>query len=165
MSDAFYTQLAVWSQVAGSLVFIVFVIWIWNKYITPAVLASRDRKNAELAEAEKRRDAAADEVQLAQRELTNSASEVETIRARAVADAQAYRARLLVEAETEGQRVVRNAGGELARGRMAARETLREELVAKALEIARNSARDLDADTNRRLVGEVVASLERGSDA
>jgi F0F1-type ATP synthase membrane subunit b/b' len=163
MSDAFYTQVAVWSQILGSVAFILVLIWLWNKYLTPAVIASRDRKNAELADAEKRRDAAAEEVEVAQREVAATKGEVEAIRSRAARDADQFRARVLAEAQAEGDRLVRNAGGELARGRYAARETLREELVAKALEIARTSASGLGPDANRHLVGEVVESLERGS--
>jgi F0F1-type ATP synthase membrane subunit b/b' len=165
MNDNFYAQLAIWSQIAGSIAFIAVLVWLWIKFLTPAVVASRDRKNAELAEAEKRRDTAAEEVQVAQRELATSGTEVDAIRARAVGDGAQYREHIVADAVSEGDRLVRNARGELARGRLAAREILRDELVAKALEIARGSARDLGPDTNRRLVGEAVESLERGGAA
>src|SRR5580704_11718982 len=48
MSDNFYAQLAIWSQIAGSIAFIAVLVWLWIKFLTPAVVASRDRKNAEL---------------------------------------------------------------------------------------------------------------------
>ncbi len=161
MSADFYTRLAVWSQIAASVLFSAVMVYLWVKFVAPAVVAARDRKNAELLESERRRDAAKEEVAVAERELAQTAQEVDAIAARAARDAAAIHERILTEAKAEGERLVRNAEGELDRGRIAARETLRAELVAKALEIARGGARSLGDDVSRRLVGEVVDSLER----
>jgi F0F1-type ATP synthase membrane subunit b/b' len=58
---------------------------------------------------------------------------------------------------------VRNAEGELARARMAAREQLREALATKALEIARTSANmRIDTTTNAHLVQEFIEQVSRG---
>jgi hypothetical protein len=46
---------------------------------------------------------------------------------------------------------------------MEARERLSEELLTRALEIARESARNVGAETERRLVDDVVSSLESTS--
>jgi F0F1-type ATP synthase membrane subunit b/b' len=154
--------LARWSQILGSLAFIAVVIWLWIRFLAPAVVASRDRKNAELADAERRRDETKEEIDVARRELASATSEAQAIRSRGERDAQALSERVLAEAKAEGERQVRNAGGELERSRSAAREALRAELIAKALEIARASAANIDENTNRRLIGDVVETLERG---
>ena len=66
------------------------------------------------------------------------------------------------DAIRDGERQFHNAEGQLQFGRAAARETLRLELIAKALDIARESASRLGDDVDRRLTGDVVESLERG---
>jgi len=162
MSDQQYANLAVWSQILGAFAFLVVFVWVWMRFLAPAVVASRDRKNAELAEAESARDAAKEEIDVAQRELAVAASEAQAIRSRGHGDAKELQERILADAIREGERLVHNAEGELERGRRAARETLRLELIAKALEIARESAARLGDDANRRLVGDVVETLERG---
>lgn len=163
MSDAFYEQLSTWSQVAASLLFIVVIIYLWRKYIAPAVIASQVRKNAELAESEARRNAARAETEVAQAEIATAENDARAIRARAEADATRTRERILAEAKAEGERLVHNAEGELERGRAAARERLRDELLEKALQIAREASAHLLDSVNRRLVGEAVDTAERGS--
>jgi F-type H+-transporting ATPase subunit b len=160
MSEAFYEQVALWSQVLGAVAFLAVVVWGWFRFVTPAVIAARDQKNAELLEAEKRRDAARAEVEVAHRELAAAAADVAAIRARAEHDVALLRERTLTEAKGEGERVVHNAEGELERSRLAARERLREELLARALDIARESAKHVGAETERRLMSDVISSLE-----
>ena len=162
MSESFYQSLAVWSQVLGSIAFVVVLVWLWIRFVNPAVVASQERKNAELAEAEKRRDETKEEVEVAQREVLAADGDVASIRERAQLDAQRVHQRILAEARAEGQRVVRNAQGEMERRRTAARERLRAELFEKAIAIAREAAGRLDDATNERLVGEVVETIERG---
>jgi F0F1-type ATP synthase membrane subunit b/b' len=163
MNGAFYAQLAIWSDIASAVIFLAVLVWLWVKYLTPAIIASRDRKNAELLETVQRRDAVKAEVEVARRELGTAEGEVTAIRARAGHDSARLRERTVSEAAAEGERVVRNAEGELGRGRLAARERLRDELLARALEIARESAKKLGEGPDRRLMGEVIDSLERGN--
>jgi len=160
MTNAFYAQLAIWSDVLSAVLFLAFLVWLWVKFLTPAIIASRDRKNAELLQTERRRDEAKAEVQVAQRELETAGGDAAAIRARAEHDAALARERIISDAALEGDRLVRNAEGELDRGRLAARDRLREELVAKALEIARESAKSLGDETDRRLMSGVISSLE-----
>lgn len=162
MSSTFYEQLAIWSDVLSAVIFVVFLVWLWVKFITPAIVASRDRKNAELSEIERRRDAARAEVEAVRHELEAAAADVAAIRARAEHDVALLRERTLTEAKGEGERVVHNAEGELERSRLAARERLREELLARALDIARESAKQVGAETDRRLMSDVISSLEGG---
>jgi len=162
MSDAAYEALAVWSQVVASVLFIGVMIYVWIRFIAPAVVASQARKNAELVEAEHRRDAARAQVEAAQRELDVADADARAIRARAQADATRLHEAMLTEAEAEGERLVRNAEGELERGRAEARERLRGELLEKAMQIARDAASRLDEATDRRLVADAVDVAEKG---
>ncbi len=161
MSAAFYDQLAIWSQVAGSLAFIVVLVFLWVRFVAPAVLAAQERKNAELVESERRRDAAKENVERAQQALRGADDDVRAIAARAERDAKAESERIRSEAAAESERLLRVAGGELERRRAEARESLRDELIEKALAIARSSAATLDQATNERLIGETVGTIER----
>ncbi|HMD03321.1 MAG TPA: hypothetical protein VKG44_10190, partial [Candidatus Baltobacteraceae bacterium] len=125
MSQAFYAQLAVWSEIAGSLAFLAVLVYVWQRFITPAVIASQERKNAELAETERRRDSARAQVGEAERALRAADDDVKQIAARAEHDAAAERTRALSEAKADGERLVRNAEGELGRQRAATRDALR----------------------------------------
>lgn len=160
--DSFYVNLALWSQVGGSIAFFIVAIYLWRRFLSPAILAAQTRKNDELAEGERRRDEAKEQVEDAQRLLLAADGDVRAIRARAERDASAERERLMSEAKNDGERLVRNAQGEPDRLRRAARDTLRDELVEQALTIARESAATVDATTNRRLIDEALAAIERG---
>jgi F-type H+-transporting ATPase subunit b len=152
--------LAMWSQIAGAIVFLAVAIFIWNKYIAPAVQAYRDAKNAEFAEAEGRRERLRAEVASARAEVERADAEAKELRARVEVEAKREREQILAEAQAEAARVVRNAEGELERARWAARDRLRIELIEKALQRARVEAvARLDAATNERLVSRTVSDL------
>ncbi len=163
MNDAFYIRLAAGSQIVASILFIALLVYIWVRFISPGVARSQARKNAELAEAEQRRDRARDDIAVAQREGEAIDREVHAINERAQADAQRLHERLLVAARAEGERLIRNAEGELERGRLAARDRIRHQLVAKATQIARGAALYVDESTNRRLIGETLDTVDRAS--
>ena len=162
MSDpTFYESLAVWSQVVGAIIFLVAIVYVFVRFITPAVRTSQERKNAALAEAEKRRDDTRADAELARTELDAAARDVAAIGERSDRDTVRERQRLIAEARAEGERLVRNAEGELARGRYAARALLREELIAKAVGIARAAAASFDDASDKRAVGQVMDTIER----
>lgn len=161
MNQAFYVSLAEWSQVAASVLFIVILVFVWVRFLNPGIIRSQERKNAELAEAERRRDEAKADIQTARREVGATDAEIRAITARAEADAIHVHERLLAAATAEGGRSVGNAERELERGRLAARERLRAELVAKALDIARAAATYINDGTNRRLIEEAVGAVDR----
>lgn len=163
MNAPFYEHVAFWSQFAGSIAFLACVVYGWMRFITPAVIAQRDRKNAELFEAEKRRDSLLAEIEVVRNEGAVAEAEADAIRSRAERDAERLHEHVVAEAQAEGERVVRNAEGELERGRMAARDVLRDELLNKAIEIAMGEAKSLDPSADRVLVESAVASLERGA--
>ena len=164
-TSAFYEHLAVWSQVLGSVAFIVVLVYLFKRFLVPAVGASQERKNAELVEAEHRRDAAKEDVAVARRELDAVEEEVKTLRVRAAVDARRERERILADATAEGKQLVSSAEGELDRGRAAACEAFRVALLDKALEIARRSAVEgIDAEKDRALVSGVMNAVDsRGS--
>lgn len=163
MSDAFYEGVAVWSQVVASILFIVVMVILWIRLIAPAVLASQARKNAELADSEARRDAAREEIDAAQREVTVAEEQSRSILARAQGDATRISEKIVNDATIEGARLVANAGGELERSRAAANDDLRADLLEKAIAIARSSAGGLDAATDKKLVDDAVATADKAS--
>jgi len=162
MSDAVYEGVAIWSQVVASVLFIIVMVVLWVRLIAPAVVASQARKNAELADAEARRDAAREQIDAAQREVTVAEEQARSIAARAQADAARITAKITSDAAAEGDRVVKNAEGELERSRAAARDSLRADLLEKAIAIARGSAANLDSATDKQLVDEAVATADKG---
>ncbi len=164
MTDAFYDALATWSQVVGSIAFIIVLVWLFVRFVVPAVAASQERKNAELAEAERRRDAAGETVEAARREVETASGEAAAILQRVDGDVVRERELILREARDDGERVVRNAEGELGRARMAARDRVRAELVAQALRIAREAAAGVGSADNDRIVAGIVNQIERGED-
>jgi F0F1-type ATP synthase membrane subunit b/b' len=163
MSDATYEAIAVWSQVVASILFIAVLVYLWIKFIAPAVLTAQAQRNAQLADAEQRRDAARAEAEAAEKELAAAATDAAAIAARAQSDAARIAERLVADARAEGDRLVKNAGGELDRSRLAARTGFRDELIAKALEIARGASASLDPATERKLVEETVETADRGA--
>ena len=165
MSDSFYEQLAVGSQIVASILFIIVLVYLWRRFLAPAVLASQARKNAELLDAEQRRDAAKAEVGVAQGEAKVADDDVRAITQRGQTDAANTRERILREGRAESDRLLRNAEGELERARSAARERLRDDLLEKAIAIARRAAVEVDDATNRRLVSETVDTVDPGGRA
>jgi F-type H+-transporting ATPase subunit b len=159
--NSFYENLAIGSQVGGSIVFLVVVVYLWFKYLAPAVAASQARKNAEIEESERRRDAEKSAIETARAEVSSAEADAVSIRERAVREAQAEAERIVAEAKADGERAVQNADGELERGRSAARVRLREEILAKALEIARGAAANVDDATNSRVVGATLDGIDR----
>ena len=162
MTDATYQAIAVWSEVISSVVFLAAMIYIWMRFVAPAVLASQARKNAELADAEKRRDETVAEAERARAEIATAESDAAAIVARAESDAAALHERIVAGGRAEGDRLMRNARGELDRSRVAASAELRDELLGSALRIARSRAVDLDGNADRRLMERALAAADPG---
>jgi len=64
-----YQSIAQWSQVASSVLFLGVLVWLWIRYIQPAVLAAQAAQNARIAEAERHRDEAKAALDGLQREI------------------------------------------------------------------------------------------------
>jgi len=155
--------LAMWSQIVGAVVFLVVAVLIWRKYIAPGVKAYQTAKNAELAEAEARRDRMRADAEAARGEIAAAEADASMIHERIASAAEHDRAKTLEEAEHEAARIVRNAEGELERARLAARDRLRIEFIEKALAKARAEAPQRVSDAvDKKLVESTVADLSRG---
>jgi len=154
--------IAQYSQIIGAIVFVVVIVWMFRKFILPALASYEQAKNAEIAEAEARREKMKADVGAARAEVEIAGRDAVSIEERAKADAASEHDRIIAAAKDDAARIIRNAEGELERARMSARATLREELVRKALESARTSATArVDAQTNARLVAGTIDNVER----
>ena len=151
------------SQIVGAIVFLIVAVLVWNRFIAPAVKAYTAAKNAELAEAESRREHMRADVAAARGEIETAEADAKMMAERAQLAVQRDRAKAIDDAQHEAERIVRNAEGELDRARMAARDRLRVEFIEKALAKARAdaTARVTDA-ANATLVRAVVDDLVRG---
>jgi len=159
-----YDVIALWSEVASALLFIVAIVLVWKKYIQPAVLVAQQAQNAKIAEAERHRDDAKAALETLRIAIADAQTDAQAIRARARAQAEAEYRRTIAEAEAAGERTVRNARGELERSRSAAAEQLRVDLVDRAAAYAREEAgRRIDRALNGRLVNDFLAALPGSS--
>lgn len=158
-----YEQIAIYSQVASSALFLAAMIWIWVKFIQPAVLTAQRNQNTALAEAERRRDEAKKSLDALQGEIDTAKRDAGAIKERVAQQAVFERGNVLREANEAGERTLRNAREELSRSRAAAREQLRDELASRALSLAREqAAQRIDEGLNRQLVGSFLGRLEHG---
>jgi F0F1-type ATP synthase membrane subunit b/b' len=161
--DAFFETVALWSQVAGAIAFLVVLILLFRKYLIPAVVANEQARNAEIVEAERRLARMREESAKARAEVENADRDAAEILGRVERVAARDRDHTLADANAEGQRLVRNAEGELDRARLVARDRLRIEFIEKALGRARAEApARVDAATNAALVQRTVDDLVRG---
>jgi F0F1-type ATP synthase membrane subunit b/b' len=159
--DPFYEMLARWSQILGALAFIGVLIYLFRKFLAPAVTAAEAAKNVEIEDMEKRRAAAQADAEAARRETADTADRAKNIRDRGERDSVSERERILAEAQADGARSIANAEGELVRARASANERLRARILERALEIARDgAAKRVDAATNERIIASVIDSIE-----
>lgn len=159
-----YEAVALWSQVISAILFIIFLVWIWIKFLQPAVLQAQQNANAAIAEAERHRDQAKAELEALRGSVEGAQRDAIAIKQRVEAQAKAECEAILADARRAGERSVQNAEGELDRSRVSARERLREELLDQALTLARAEAqRRVDARVNAQLVGSFLSNLEHGA--
>jgi len=159
-----YEAVAQWSQIVSAILFIIFLAWLWVRYIQPMVLQAQQNANAQVAEAERHRDQAKTELESLRGEIDKARRDAAAIKQRVQAQAKAECEAIVNEARRAADRSVQNAQGELDRARAAARERLREELLDRALGLARGRAQQLvDDRMNAKLVGSFVAKLEQGA--
>jgi F0F1-type ATP synthase membrane subunit b/b' len=157
-----YEAIAEWSQVASAVLFLAVLVWMWFKFIQPAVLAAQAAQNARVNEAERHRDEAKAALEGLHGEIGLAQRDALAIKDRIAAFVAAEREAILREAREAGERALRDAEGELARARAAARGQLRDELLEKALGLARETAaRHMDAAADKKLATSFVQSLER----
>ena len=157
----FYVQAAAWSQIVASVLFIVVLLWLWLKFIQPAILAAQENANKRIAEAERHRDEAKAALDRLHNGENTANEDARAIRERIAERAQREAEAAVAEAREAGERALENAAGEYDRAMTSARERLRIELLEKALNRARDEAvRRVDAAANERLVNAFVSSLD-----
>jgi F0F1-type ATP synthase membrane subunit b/b' len=165
MNDSqFYVQIALWSQIVSSVVFIGVLVYVWTRWILPVVLAAQARSNRQIAEAERHRDEAMGALETLRAEIESARHDAELIARRASGRAEHEREALLHETTEAGERILADAGRELERARAAARHRLRNELVERALRLARDDAmRRVDPAVDARLIDRFCATLEHAA--
>ncbi len=162
--ERLYLEVAIWSQVASAILFIVALVFVWNKWILPVVLAAQVRSNAQIAESERHRDEAKGALGTLREEIDSAHRDAELIGKRAEVHAQREREAMLKDATQAGERALRDAGGELDRAVAAGRLRLRDELLERALQIARHDAvQRVGPALDARLVERFVGSLEESA--
>lgn len=158
-----YEDIAKWSQIISAVAFYAVVVWLWFKFLAPALKAAQADRNRQIAEAERHRDEAQKALEALRHEIFGAKRDAELIRARAEEQARSEASKIVEEAREAGERALRNAQGELDRARAAARAELRAQLVDKALAMARAQAeRRVDGAINAQLVDRFAGTLERG---
>ncbi len=159
-----YLHIAVWSQVASSIVFIAILVVMWFRWLLPVFLSAQDRSNRQIAEAERHREDVKAALEALHAEIETARHDAELIVARASDHAEHERQSALREASEAGERAVLDAGKEIDRARAAARRRLREELVDRALRLARrDAAQRVGESLDLRLIDRFVGSLESGT--
>jgi F-type H+-transporting ATPase subunit b len=159
-----YEAYAVWSVVASSVIFAAVIVWIFTKYLAPAVASAQNTRNEEIAQAQLRRDEAVAELERVRKEQQTLEEQLAQMRLRAQSDAQRERDHILQEARNDGDHVIRNAEGELSRARHHGENQIRHDLLARAVVHARERAmREIDADLDARIVMSVAQSIGKDS--
>lgn len=159
-----YEAIAFWAQIFGFVAFVAFMVWAWGKWLTPAIAEAARQSNERIALAERHRDEMNAAVETLKAELEGARRDAQTAKERAADRAVYERDAILADAKEQGDRALKNAGGELDRLRVEARAKMREQLAERALEIARAQAQSrVGADTNRSLIESFVHSLEHGA--
>ncbi len=165
MSDSqFYFEVAVWSQVVSSMVFIAVLVYIWKRFVMPVLLAAQERSNRVIAEAERHRDEVKGALTALHEAIESARRDAELIESRAGDHAEHERLTVLREAGEAGERAVAEAGRELDRARAAARQQLRDEILQRALALARDEASQrIGPGVDARFVDRFTLALERQS--
>jgi F0F1-type ATP synthase membrane subunit b/b' len=161
-----FETIAQYSEIIGGFAFVAVAVWLFRKFVLPAVRAGEISRNADLVNAERRREALREDVSKARGEVEAADRDAAAIAARAETDARHEHETILAEGRREGTRLLQNAQGELERARIAARDALRIELIEKALNRARAlAAQELSPAQDLRLVEKTVDELTAGKNA
>jgi F0F1-type ATP synthase membrane subunit b/b' len=163
MSEAqLYFRIAVWSQVVSSVVFIAALVFMWFRWLLPVFLSAQVRSNEQIAEAERHRDEVKAALETLRAQIDSAHHDADLIVQRASEHAEHERLATLEECKDAGERALRDAGKEIDRARAAAQRRLRDDLVARALRVAREDAAErVGPGADQRLIEGFVGSLER----
>jgi F0F1-type ATP synthase membrane subunit b/b' len=165
MNDSqLYLEIAVWSQIVSSIVFIGLLIYMWVRWLMPVVLAAQERSNRQIAEAERHRDEVKGALEALRQEIETARHDALLIGQRANTRGQHERELLVKEATEAGERALADAAREHERARAAARRRLRDEIVERALHLAReDAARRVGPQLDARFVERFTRELEQAA--
>lgn len=159
-----YDLIAFWSQIAGFVLFAVFLVWAWMQWLAPALDAAQASSNERITLAEKHRDDMQAALEVLRHEIDGAHRDADAMMERVQELVQHESERIIREAKAAADRTLANASQELVRARGAARARMREEMASRALDEARlEASRRIDGSTNKHLLDEFVRSLSRGS--
>jgi F0F1-type ATP synthase membrane subunit b/b' len=159
-----YLQIAVWSQIVSSIVFIAALVYMWFRFLLPVFMAAQQRNNLQIAEAERHRDEVKSALDVLRREIETAQHDAELIKQRATEHAAHERQVVLNEANEAGERALRDAQRELERALAAGRRQLRGELVENALRLAREEAsRRVGPALDARFLDRFAGALEESA--
>lgn len=159
-----YLQIAVWSQIVSSIVFMAALVFMWFRWIMPVVMSAQERSNRQIADAERHRDEVKGALEALRAEIETAHHDAQLIAQRAAVRAEHERESLLKEAAEAGERALADAGRELERARTAAQHRLRDEILARALDFARGEAKArVGPELDARLIERFAGSLEHAA--
>ena len=150
------------AKVIDFVIFAIAIVFIFQKYLKPQLVAVQEAQNKAVADADAYRQSCSEAVDAATQALEQAGKDSQ--RMASTADAQAKRmvADELAEAGERAKRIVDHAAGELERERFRVRRELLEETVDRAHAQAREEVqRGLTPDRQRALVESMLTDLER----
>lgn len=150
------------AKVVDFVIFVVALVWLWNKYGVAMLTAQQEAQNKAVEDAVRYREES-------EQALTDARSALETAKtdaARMVEIGTAQAARLVADeraaAEDHVKRILAHAAGELERERYRVRRELLEETVERAHDEAQAIVkREVDPTRQRALVERMMDDLER----
>jgi F-type H+-transporting ATPase subunit b len=150
------------AKIIDFLIFVGAIVWVYNKYGKPALIAYQESQNKLVADAEAHRSQS--EASITAEKQAIEQAKVDAVRMVAVGKAQA--AKLIEDERTaaleHAKRIVAHAGGELERERYRVRRELLEETVEQAHAQAQELAkREIDPAKQHALVERMMTDLER----
>jgi F0F1-type ATP synthase membrane subunit b/b' len=150
------------AKVVDFVIFVVGLVWAWNRYGSPMLVAQQEAQNKAVDDAAAEREQSERALEEAQQALEKA--KVDAVRMVEIGAAQAVRlvAEERAAAEEHRKRILAHASGELDRERYRVRRELLEETVEKAHAQARALVKsELSPAKQQELVGQLVAVMER----
>jgi F-type H+-transporting ATPase subunit b len=156
-----YPGLELW-KFADLAIFITVGIVVLRKPLANALSARRDAIRSEIAQAEKERAQAAEQLAEAQALLAHADADVEAARKQALAEVTQERQRQAEAAETEIARLKTQAEREIELARKASRRNLEQFLATRSLQLAKQSViSQLRPEDDDRFIRERLDELRR----
>jgi F0F1-type ATP synthase membrane subunit b/b' len=163
MFIAHFNDVVFLSKLIDFVIFFGAILWLFNAYGKPMLVAHQEAQNRLVADAQAHRERSEAAVAAARAAIDRARLDGKAMVASGEAQAAFLIEREIAAAKERARRVVAHASGELERERYRVRRQLLEETVesahAKAQELAR---REIDVHKQRALVAQLIDQLGRG---